>query len=311
LKLLDIVNRSPSPVPWAEGDNIPWYDPDFSRRMLKEHLSQEHDAASRRFDIIDQHVHWIHQELLSGRPTRILDLGCGPGLYSSRLARLGHECVGIDYSPASIAHAEAQARVEKLACTYVHQDIREANYGTGFGLVMLIFGEFNVFSPTDARNLLHKAHGALAAPGSSGPGLLLLEPHTFSAIQRVGRLAPSWYTATGGLFGDGAHICLQESFWDSSRWTATIRYYIIDGSSGHVDRYAQSLQAYTEEQYRSMLAESGFADLELCPSLAGDSLRPEGSGGPGPVEDSGDDFFVITGRVAGKQEVGNSGKNRV
>lgn len=300
MKLLDIVNRSPSPAPWTEGDNIPWHDPDFSRRMLEEHLSQEHDAASRRFDIIDQHVRWIHQELLLGRPTRILDLGCGPGLYTSRLARLGHECVGIDYSPASIAHAEAQARVEKLACRYVHQDIREADYGTGFGLVMLIFGEFNVFSPTDARQLLHKAHGALAAPGSSGLGLLLLEPHNFSTIQRVGRLAPSWYTAADGLFADGAHICLQESFWDSSRWTATIRYYIIDASSGQVDRYAQSLQAYTEEQYRSILTESGFKDLEFHPSLTGDSDSPEDSGGRGPADGSGSDFFAITGRVAGK-----------
>lgn len=33
-----------------------------------------------------------------GNPTRILDLGCGPGLYTSRLARLGHCCVGIDFS---------------------------------------------------------------------------------------------------------------------------------------------------------------------------------------------------------------------
>lgn len=292
MKLLDIVNRSPSPAPWAEGDNIPWHDPDFSRRMLREHLSQEHDAASRRFDIIDQHVRWIHQELLLGRPTRILDLGCGPGLYTSRLARLGHECVGIDYSPASIAYAEAQARFEKLACRYVHQDIREADYGTGFGLVMLIFGEFNVFSPVDAGELLQKAHSALAAPGSGGQGLLLLEPHAFSTIQRVGKLAPSWYTAVDGLFSDEAHVYLQESFWDSSRWTATIRYYVIDGPSGEVDRYAQTLQAYTEEQYRAILAESGFEDIEFYPSLAGDIDSPEGSG---------NDFFVLTGRAAGKQ----------
>ena len=58
--------------------------------MLQEHLSQEHDAASRRAPIIDRHVHWIHAALLSSHPTAILDLACGPGLYSSRLARLGH-----------------------------------------------------------------------------------------------------------------------------------------------------------------------------------------------------------------------------
>ena len=43
MNLLDIVNRTPAPIPWDEGDNIPWDDPDFSKRMLAEHLSQSHD----------------------------------------------------------------------------------------------------------------------------------------------------------------------------------------------------------------------------------------------------------------------------
>ena len=105
LKLLDIIHRQDHPKPWAEGEKIPWNDPEFSKRMLREHLSQEHDAASRRFEIIDKHVSWIHNHILNGNPTRILDLGCGPGLYTNRLARLGHQCVGIDFSPASIAYA--------------------------------------------------------------------------------------------------------------------------------------------------------------------------------------------------------------
>ena len=87
MNLLDVINRTDIPAPWSEGEKIPWDDPAFSERMLREHLSQEHDAASRRFEKIDAHVDWIHHELLSGRATRILDLGCGPGLYASRLAR--------------------------------------------------------------------------------------------------------------------------------------------------------------------------------------------------------------------------------
>ena len=98
VSLLEIAGRQPVGEPWVEGEKIPWHDPDFSERMLAEHLSQSHDAASRRFARIDRQVAWIHRELLEGTPTRVLDLGCGPGLYTSRLARLGHECVGIDFS---------------------------------------------------------------------------------------------------------------------------------------------------------------------------------------------------------------------
>ena len=97
MNLMDIVNRRPIPQPWAEGEKIPWNEPDFSQRMLREHLSQQHDLASRRFAVIDQHVAWIYRSALQEKPSRVLDLGCGPGLYASRLARLGHTCTGIDF----------------------------------------------------------------------------------------------------------------------------------------------------------------------------------------------------------------------
>jgi SAM-dependent methyltransferase len=134
MNLLDLIGRTPVPAPWAEGEKIPWNDPDFSARMLKEHLSQEQNAASRRSERIDAHVAWIHHELLDGNPTQVLDLGCGPGLYSNRLARLGHNCVGIDYSPASIAYAVRTAQKEGLPCTFLQEYIRTATYGTGFVL---------------------------------------------------------------------------------------------------------------------------------------------------------------------------------
>ena len=67
---------------WRGAYKIPWDNPDFSGRMLAEHLSQDHDLASRRIEWIDRQVAWIHDELLGGRAARILDLGCGPGFYS-------------------------------------------------------------------------------------------------------------------------------------------------------------------------------------------------------------------------------------
>ena len=70
---------------WAGAYKIPWDDPDFSRRMLAEHLSQDHELASRRVEWIDRQVKWIHGDLLAGQPAEILDVACGPGLYAHRL----------------------------------------------------------------------------------------------------------------------------------------------------------------------------------------------------------------------------------
>ncbi len=271
MKLLDIIHRQRAPKPWAEGEKIPWDAPDFSQRMLNEHLSQEHDLASRRFEIIDKHVNWIHNQVLKGNPTRILDLGCGPGLYTNRLARLGHSCVGIDFSPASIAYAREQAEETGLECTYIHQDIRTAGYGDEYGLVMSIYGEFNVFRPREARGILEKACRALASNG-----FLLLEPHTFDAVAKIGERSSSWYSAVKGLFSEKLHLCLEESFWDAEHNVTIQRYYIVDAMSGEVTRYSSSMQAYTDEEYRSLLAECGFGEAMFYSSLGGSGSDSEG-----------------------------------
>ena len=271
MDLSDIIRRTVPPAPWAEGEKIPWHEPAFSRRMLAEHLSQAHDAASRRSERIDAHLGWIHRELLGGRPTRILDLGCGPGLYASRLAKLGHECVGIDFGPASIAYAAERAGEEGLACTYRLDDLRRADFGEGFGLAMQIYGELNVFRPQEAAAILRKAHHALDAGGT-----LLLEPHTFDAVKLAGEAPRTWHSFESGLFSDRPHLWLEESFWDEATRTATTRYLIVDAETADVTRHAATMQAYTDADYRSLLAEVGFDDVRFVPSLTGgeDGVQP-------------------------------------
>ena len=263
MNLLDFIQRQAVPEPWSEGEKIPWNDPDFSQRMLQEHLTQAHDAASRRFAIIDQQVAWIQQNVLTGGSACILDLGCGPGFYTARLAQLGHACMGIDFSPASIRYAREHAPAQ---CSYLQEDIRTAEYGQGYDLVMSIFGEFNVFKPADARTILRKAWQALAENGR-----LLIEPHTFAAVHAIGMGSSAWYSSPHGLFSDRPHICLMENFWNEQECVATERYFIVDGKTGEVSRHASSMQAYTDEQYQSLLEECGFKNVTFHPALTGET----------------------------------------
>ncbi len=264
----DLIDRNPAPAPWSEGDNIPWNDPEFSERMLAEHLSQEHDLASRRRETIDRHVEWIFSEVLGSRPARLLDLACGPGLYAMRLARLGCECVGIDFSPASILHAREIAESEsKLSCSFHHADVRDALFGEDFDLVMMIYGQFNVFQRDRGLEILKKAHEALK-PG----GALLLEVQSLEQIQKGGEAGPSWYSAQSGLFSAEAHLVLQENFWDADAGASTNRFSIIEAKAGAVSTYALSNETYTEHEFEEVLLLAGFNNIERIPSLVGESV---------------------------------------
>jgi hypothetical protein len=135
---------------------------------------------------------------------------------------------------------------------------------------MLIFGEFNVFRPMEARHILEKAWRALLPDG-----YLLLEPHTFQAVVNLGQQPASWYSSEKGLFSEKPHLCLQEGIWDATAKVAIERYYVVDGATGKVTRYASSTQAYTDEKYRSLLANCGFGDAALYPSLGTTVDGPE------------------------------------
>jgi len=248
-----LVNRRANHAEWQK---IPWHDPDFSRRMLAEHLDQTHDLASRRFDTIDQHVQWIHRKILREQPANILDLGCGPGFYTSRFSALGHTCTGLDFSPASIAYA----REHHPGSQYVLGDVRELDYGEGYDLVSMIYGELNAFAPEDAARIVAKAHAALKPEGK-----LLLEVHTYQVIHRIGHQAPSWHTAEAGLFADEPYLCLVESRYDLDR--AITDHYVYMADSGELQQYTAMHHGYTDDEYRRLLG--AFEHVQFYPSLTG------------------------------------------
>ena len=268
--ILDIVDRTPTPPPWSEGDNIPWDDPEFSERMLAEHLSQEHDLASRKSETIFQHVEWVFSNVLGSHSARVLDLACGPGLYARHLAGKDCDYVGIDFSPGSIRHATEIAAAEGLSCAFHRADVREGLFGEDFDLVMMIYGQFNVFPRNRGLEILKRARRALKPEGA-----LLLEVQSLEHIQKEGEAGPSWYSAETGLFSKEPHVVLQENFWDADAKASTTRFSVIDARTGAVSSYALSNEAYTTQDLTNALVMAGFEDVERFPSLTGKSTVGE------------------------------------
>jgi SAM-dependent methyltransferase len=267
--LQSIFNTAPDfDSPWQGRYKIPWDDPEFSRRMLREHLSQEHDLASRKSETIDRQVEWIESHCGEQSPLRILDLGCGPGLYAMRLCRAGRVYRGIDISPASIAYAAEHAK-EGMDCRFTEADVRTADFGDGYGLAMLLFGELNVFSPDECRVILRKMHASLA-PG----GRLLVEPQKADAVKASGTAANTWFKAPGGLFSDRPHLCLIENHWDESSGVAVQIFHVLDVETGKVDSFRSTTRALPNDMVRNLLTQAGFEGVELRPDWpqAGDTL---------------------------------------
>lgn len=249
--------------PWDGEYKIPWNDPDFSARMLAEHLSQNHDLASRRTNYIIEQVEWIHEVICKSKPKKILDLGCGPGFYLKQFAIKGYNGKGIDFSPASINYAKNNIKEDiELVC----QDIRSAEFGANFDLISMIYGEFNVFSPDEISSILRKAFESL-----HDGGIMLIEPHQYEAVKAIGQARNTWYKAPSGLFSDTPHLCLIDNYWNDEYKVAHQYFHVIDIESGSVKRYRSTTKAWTKDEYEKLLLDAGFSEVYIEPDWPSNS----------------------------------------
>ncbi|WP_447017463.1 class I SAM-dependent methyltransferase [Shewanella algae] len=233
---------------------IPWNDADFSQRMLENHLSQEHDWASRKLAVIERQVDWLCSQLAPG--AQVLDLGCGPGFYTQLLAKRGFCCTGVDFSPASITYAQQQAQAAGLDIDYQLLDVRSYRPTKKFDFIMMTFGELNVFSAADAKSLLKDCANWLTPNGK-----LLVEVHSFDEVKRQGQTEPSWQRHSQGLFLDAPHLLLTEHAWDEALQTSSTLFWVIE-ENGKVTRFGSRMQAWQDGEYLQLLNECGFNKIQ-------------------------------------------------
>ena len=124
----------PSEVAKFEAMAAEWWDPNGKFRPL-------HLMNPCRLDYItNQIAAEFDRDMTQGNPfggLRILDIGCGGGLLSEPMARLGATVVGADAAPRNIPVAQIHAEAAGLAIDYRHTTAEDlAAAGEQFDVVL-------------------------------------------------------------------------------------------------------------------------------------------------------------------------------
>jgi SAM-dependent methyltransferase len=217
----------PWPAPFDPAAELDWGKPEFARRLLREHLDQSHDGASRRRTVIAGQVRRLRR-LLPAPPARILDAGCGPGLYAVPLAALGHSVTGVDISAAALRHGRALARDARLRgkVRFVKGDLRDIPLAPdSFDAVLLVYFVLEAFSRTDQPRVLGRLASSLATGGT------LIAEMRLRPEQPPGRI-DWWDVVPNSLLSDRRHLLLGDAVYDQRRHTYVLREIAIhdDGS---------------------------------------------------------------------------------
>jgi SAM-dependent methyltransferase len=263
--LWHIYRRSARPEPWERGGNLPWNDPDFSRRMLREHLDESHGAASRVAAERERQLAWLWDRLALQPGSRLLDLTCGPGLYAVPLAQRGILVTGVDFGPAAIVHARQLAASAGVTatCHFVEADVRDYEPPpSAFDAVLFLYGQLAVFPRDAAAALLQKAATALRPGGRLAVELLEQE--------RVDKKNSNWwYSGDSGLWGDAPFLSLGERFWYEDEQLSCERYYTLHLDSGELDEIVLCDQTYAVAEMVQLMRAAGFAGVDVYPAWDG------------------------------------------
>jgi len=187
---------------WQRSCDPFWDDEHISKGMLDAHLNPDWDAASRKHSYIDQSVKWLASIIPVG--SKILDLGCGPGLYTKRMSDAGYDVTGIDYSRRSIAYAKEIDSKTK----YIYQNYLEMDYTEGFDAITLIYCDYAALIPDERKTLLSKIYKALKPNG-----LFIFDVFTEKTFSGK-RDNTSWsYHEDGGFWNAKPHLCLEAEYY--------------------------------------------------------------------------------------------------
>ncbi len=257
--LRSVSRRDSQPPAWTDAGNLPWDDPEFSERMLRVHLDETQQAATRPEPQRKLIIDWLIGKLGLMEGTYLLDLACGPGLYALELARRKVPVTGIDFAPAAISHAQRTAAVFRLEdrANFVRADVRLANLGAAaFDAAMMLYGQLTVFQPSETTSLLERVRRALGPGGAFA--FEILDP------SKVDREPRSWWsTPEKSIWSDAACVDLADRHFDKAAAALVERHHVIHLDTGQLEVVTICDQLYRPEDVVHMAEEAGFGEVEV------------------------------------------------
>ena len=264
---IEILNQlAQKPAYGAMGDAL-WTDPHIAGQMLEAHLDPDTNGASRRLETIKSTTSWLAGRMGMKPGSRLLDLGCGPGLYAEEFSKYGIEVTGVDFSSNSIKYAKNRASEQGLNINYICGNYLDTEYGKEFDAAAIIYYDFGVLFPEDRDNFLTRVHDALKLGG-------LFAFDVLAPGHRSNPQEKNWDACVGpGFFSPDSHLVFSESYHFPGEQAWMDQHVIWDTNGPRVIRSWDHY--YTPAGITAILEARGFCIEEIREDLTGTELRED------------------------------------
>ena len=227
-------------------------------QLLKEHLNFASDGASRRPESIRKIIGFI---LSNTRPdSLLLDLGCGPGLYTSLFKDKGYEVTGVDFNKASVDYATRERPdINYLLADYI-ADYPEGNFDT----VIMVYCDLGTHSDRDRSYLLHNIYRSLNEGGK-----FIFDVFTPGLAQDRHEMQSWDYAPSGGFWSADEYLLLSQIFHYPEARAFGYQYNLITetGNKHFIvwERY------FSEDEIEAVLKDAGFRKVSIFRNVVGNN----------------------------------------
>jgi 2-polyprenyl-3-methyl-5-hydroxy-6-metoxy-1,4-benzoquinol methylase len=264
---LQKINSRPSPFQFYTAGEL-WTNTHTSKKMLEYHLNESIDVSSRNKNFIEKSVEWIVSFFDVDNNTEIVDFGCGPGLYTTKLAELGAIVTGIDFSENSLKYAKQIADEKDLNITYVLINYFDFETTNRFDLISMIMCDFCVLSPEQRKKILSKFNSLLKPDGS-----VLLDVYSLNSYNLKEESATYELNQLKGFWSPEDYYCFVNTYKYEKEKVTLDKYTIIEESRKRV--VYNWLQYYSKDSLIKEFKENGFKVEKLYSDVVGTTFTPE------------------------------------
>jgi 2-polyprenyl-3-methyl-5-hydroxy-6-metoxy-1,4-benzoquinol methylase len=261
------INSRPEPFQFYTADEL-WTNKHTSKQMLDYHLNETIDASSRNTKFIERSVEWIVSHFEVNKNTKIADFGCGPGLYTTRLAERGAIVTGIDFSENSIKYAKRVAAEKGLSINYVLTNYLNYETTNRFDLITMIMCDFCVLSPEQRKKMLYQFNSLLKPNGS-----VLLDVYSLNSFNQREESATYELNQLNGFWSPEDCYCFVNTFKYDEVNVILDKYTIIE--EARTRTVYNWFQYFRTESLGKELEENGFNIEEYYSDVAGKTFSPE------------------------------------
>lgn len=258
---LEKINNRPKAFEFYTASDL-WTDEYTSEQMLRFHLNGDIDVSSRKAKFINRSVEWLSSHFNVGAGIKIADFGCGPGLYTTKLAQRQAEVIGIDFSKRSIQYARDVAAREKLSIHYVNQNYLEFETDERYHLILMIMCDFCALSPSQRKQMLSKFHTILKSGGS-----VVLDVYSLTAFEQREETARYEANLLNGLWSPNKYYGFLNTFKYDREKVVLDKYTLIEADRTRT--VYNWLQYFSPKMLEKEFVDCGFVVEGFYSDVAG------------------------------------------